>query len=188
MDPARIKHHHYCLNGRICSPGLEKYPVPSGLKIKKRIQYLKYFCYIRKESYRQLGSLQSSQCRRRQHPKDTTTECEGHELFQVISARAPAHKAHWTPYFSDICHNVQSCLFRKKQVKEPQTNKSHIFSPYLSTHPTSAIASIPIFLQMIYIFLNKCKFSQYVLSHLQQELQPEFWMPSFLSVYCNSEM
>lgn len=98
MDPAHIKHNHYCLNGSICSASLEKYHVPSGLKIKKCPQYLKYsnFGYIRKETYRQLGSLQSGQCRRRQHPKDTAQimRYTGCFVSQVISATPPAHKDH----------------------------------------------------------------------------------------------
>jgi len=34
-DPAHIKHNDYCLNVDISSASLEKYHMPSGVKIKK---------------------------------------------------------------------------------------------------------------------------------------------------------
>lgn len=126
-----MKHNHYCLNGRSCSTGLEKYHVPSGLEIKKCFQYLKYFkfCCIRKESCRQLqGSLQSSQCRRRQHPGDTSTDCEVHKFLHVSSdqCQTTSTQSRLVTIFQVHLSLCPVLSVQKKQVKEPQMNKLHI--------------------------------------------------------------
>lgn len=158
MDPARIKHSHYCLNGSICSTSLEKYHVPSGLKIKKCLQHLKYFnfCYIRKETYRQLGSFQSSQCRRRQHPEDTTTDCEVHKFLRVSSdgCQTTSTQSRLVTIFQFHLSWCPALSVQKKTSKITPNKQVTPFPLYLSTHPTFAIASLPIFLQIIYIYIS----------------------------------
>lgn len=155
MNPARIKHNHYCLNVSICSASLEKHHVPSGLKIKKCLQYLKHFnfCFIRKKPYRQLGSLQKEAASwGHEHGLRPGTQAASCLKWSVPDHQHTKQTGHHT---SVAFVTISSCLCSEKIKQKNPKQTSHKLPPHnLSTHPTSALASLTIFLQIISFFNN----------------------------------